>query len=208
MSEETVVLVHGIWMNGMDMGLLRRRLSRAGYEAIQFRYASVRNTPLVNAMRLNDFTRGLHARIVHFVGHSLGGIVIRHLFFEYPDQRPGRVVTLGTPHRSSRAADALSRWPAGGLLLGESTKKGLLGNAPPWPDGRELGSIAGSLGLGMGMVIPGIPTPNDGTVAVDETRLPGMRDHKTCRVSHFGMLLSATVAEQIVSFLRNGRFTV
>ncbi|MGH8630353.1 MAG: esterase/lipase family protein [Burkholderiales bacterium] len=205
-AQEVVILVHGLWMNGMDMGLLRRRLARAGFRPVQFRYPSLRRPPHINAMQLHTFAQGLDAQTLHFVGHSLGGIVIRHLFFEYPDQRPGRVVTLGTPHHFSQAAGVLSRWPIGRLLLGKSTKNGLLGHAPPWPNGRELGSIAGSLGLGMGMLIPGIPSPNDGTVAVDETRLPGMRDHRIFRVSHFGMLLSATVAGQIASFLKDGHF--
>lgn len=206
MSEEAVVLVHGIWMNGLDMGILRRRLARAGFDPVQFRYPSVRNAPAINAMDLNALARGLDAQTVHFVGHSLGGIVIRHLFSEYPDQRPGRVVTMGTPHRFSAAAERLSRSLPGRLLLGESIKRGLLGNAPPWPRARELGSIAGTLRLGFGMVVPGVPSPNDGTVAVEETRLPEMRDHLTLPVSHFGLLLSARAANQTAYFLRHGCF--
>jgi hypothetical protein len=56
------------------------------------------------------------------------------------------------------------------------------------------------------MFVPGIPRPNDGTVAVSETMLDGMTDHVTLPVSHFGMLLSSAVARQTVNFLRHGRF--
>lgn len=207
MAAETVVLVHGLWVNGLDMTLLRRRLQDAGFAPRQFSYPSVRSAPLANAMALNAFLRPIPAEIVHFVGHSLGGIVIRHLFYHYPDQRAGRVVTLGTPHRPSQAASAMARWLPGRWLLGKSIKEGLLGGAPPWPVDRELGGIAGTLRLGMGMIVPGIPVPNDGTVAEQETHLPGMRDHIAVPVSHTGLLLSRRVADEIACFLKYGGFS-
>jgi pimeloyl-ACP methyl ester carboxylesterase len=198
--------VHGLWVNGTDMTVLRRRLAQAGYDARQFTYPSVREPPSANAMALQAFVRELDGDRLHFVGHSLGGIVIRHLFHDYPGQRPGRVVTLGTPHRASTAAVKLARWLPGRFALGQSVRQGLLGGLPPWPGDRELGSIAGTLRMGMGMVIPDIPTPNDGTVALEETRIPGMRDHVTLPVSHFGLLLSRRVFHEIDHFLKHGRF--
>ena len=204
---DSVVLVHGLWMNGMDMGVLRRRLQRSGFEVVQFRYQSLRNSPLTNAAELHRFADGLKSESVHFVAHSLGGLVLRHLFFEYPEQRPGRVVTLGTPHASSAAARTLSGWPGGRMVLGQSLERGLLGNVPPWQAQRELGSIAGTLRLGLGMIVPDIPSPNDGTVAVEETRIAGMRDHLALPVSHFGRLLSGEVARQTERFLRSGKFS-
>ncbi|HEY7840488.1 MAG TPA: alpha/beta hydrolase, partial [Gammaproteobacteria bacterium] len=85
---ETVVLVHGLWVNGTDMTVLRRRLAQAGYDPRQFSYPSVSEPPAANAMALQAFVRELDAERVHFVGHSLGGIVLRHLFHDYPEQRP------------------------------------------------------------------------------------------------------------------------
>jgi pimeloyl-ACP methyl ester carboxylesterase len=203
---ESLILVHGLWFNGMDMSLLGRRLRRAGYDVHRFSYRSVRNTPRENAVLLEAFAAALDAPVIHFVAHSLGGIVVRHLFHNYPDQRPGRVVTLGTPHRPSSAASNLLRWSTGPIMLGESIREGLLGGAPPWPADRELGSIAGDLRLGLGLIVPGIAQPSDGTVAVDETILPGMTDHVTLPVSHFGMLLSRRVFRETEQFLRHGRF--
>ena len=204
--KETVVLVHGIWMNGLDMALLRRRLSSAGYTTRLFSYRSVRSTPIENAMDLQSFTEKIGSPATHYVCHSLGGLIIRHLFNEYPNQPPGRIVTLGAPHTPSSAARQLARFSPGRLLLGRSTLQGLLGNVPPWRNSHELGVIAGRLRLGMGMFIPGIPKPNDGTVAVEETKLAGMTDHITLPVSHFGMLVSARVAQQAIHFLRYGSF--
>jgi len=98
MPNEIVVLVHGLWVNGLEMGWLRRCLESAGYQAVQFSYPSITNTPFENAMDLNAMAERLPAETVHFVGHSLGGIVIRHLFYHFPRQRPGRIVTSGPFH--------------------------------------------------------------------------------------------------------------
>lgn len=206
MSLEAVVLVHGLWVNGMEMSLLKRRIRRLGYEPLQFSYHSVRQTPRQNAFALNDFLLSIETPVVHFVAHSLGGIILRHLFYDNPQQKPGRVVTLGTPHRPSYAALQLARIAPGRLMLGHSIVDGLLGNVPSWSGTHDLGSIAGSLALGLGMVIPGLPRPNDGTVTVEETRLERMKDHTIISASHFGMLFSSTTVKLCHRFIDTGSF--
>lgn len=208
MAKEIVILVHGLWMNGWDMSLLRLRLEHAGYDARRFSYRSLRSTPLENAMDLNGYIQTLNAPVIHLVAHSLGGLVVRHLFHEYPRQRPGRVVTLGTPHQPSSAARALSEFPLTRELLGKSTVNGLLGNAPPWNNEQELGCIAGDLRLGMGVFIPGVTSPGDGTVAVVETYLDGMKDHTVVHASHTGLLFSKYAADQVIHFLQTGLFKI
>jgi hypothetical protein len=91
-------------------------------------------------------------------------------------------------------------------MLGQSTVDGLLGNVPPWSRAHDLGSIAGTLPLGMGRVLRGLPRPNDGTVTVEETRLESMKDHALVRASHFGMLLAPTTARLCHNFIKDGRF--
>lgn len=190
----------------MDMTLLRTRLRKSGYHCKQFCYATVRKTPLKNAMDLNAYIDEIDSPTVHFVCHSLGGLVIRHLFHEYPHQRPGRIVTLGTPHKPSSAAKQFSRFALSRMALGKSIVKGLSGNVPPWRGSHELGVIAGTLRFGAGMLLPGIPKPSDGTVAVAETRLEGMKDHITLTATHVGLVLSRTAAKQTVYFLQKGQF--
>jgi hypothetical protein len=204
-AEETVILVHGLYLNGADMVLLGRRLGQAGFRTQLFSYPGLQSTPQENALKLQSFSESIPGMVLHYVCHSLGGLVVRHLFNSYPRQRPGRIVTLGTPHTGSSAALQLQQHLPGRLLLGKSIKHGLTGDVPPWNSTHPLGSIAGSLRLGFGMIIPGIPRPNDGTVAVVETRLPGMADHITLPISHFGMLLSKSVARQTIHFLQHGR---
>jgi pimeloyl-ACP methyl ester carboxylesterase len=205
-NNETVVLVHGLWMNGMDMSLIARRIRQQGYQVVHFRYNSLTTSPRGNALLLQERTKQIETPVVHFICHSLGGLVIRHLFFLCPDQNPGRVVTLGTPHKPSYCAYQISRLLFGKILLGKSTEDGLLGNVPKWKGSHDLGSIAGSLRLGLGMIVPGVPRPNDGTISVEETRCDNMKDHTVLKVSHFGMLLSPSVTDFSLEFIQTGKF--
>ncbi len=206
-SQETVVLVHGLYMGAWAVGLLGYRLARRhGWRTYRFSYPTAR-TPLETSIEhLQRAIGELDTGVVHLVGHSLGGLLIRYLFDRYPSQAPGRVVTLGTPHVASHvcmklAARRWSRW-----ILGRSSPEALLGNAPPWRGSHELGVIAGTLGVGIGRLAPKLPRPNDGTVAVEETRLPNAADWIALPVTHTSMLVSSAVAEQVATFLDQGRF--
>lgn len=194
-------------MTGLEMGVLRHRIQRNGFHAVRFPYQSLRIPLSENISLLQKFVEQQDSSVVHFVGHSLGGVVILRLFQEFPDQRPGRIVLLGSPVRGCHAARHLSRTAFGRVLLGQSLGPELLDGMPDWDGRRELGIIAGTLGVGMGRVVGGdVPTPCDGTVAVCETELPGAADHIALPVSHTSMLVSADVAHQVCTFLRAGHF--
>lgn len=187
------------------MYLLNRRLQKAGYRVHRFSYRSVARELSENARHLNAFVQKVEGETVHFVAHSLGGLVVRRLFHDFPNQRPGRIVTLASPHSGSYVANRLSRSGFFRKLLGCSLTP-LSGELYPWTGGRELGSIAGTLSVGVGWLVRDLSKPNDGTVAVEETRLYGMTDHLLVHTSHMAMLLSETVARQTVQFLCHGRF--
>jgi pimeloyl-ACP methyl ester carboxylesterase len=194
-------------MTGLEMRLLRSRLAQCGFQTAQFRYRSLILPPEKNAVHLNEFLRGLEADVIHLIAHSLGGIVVTHLFEQFPIQRPGRVVMLGTPLKGSATAHAYYRfWPTRSLL-GRSTLQGLLGDRPRWKGIRELGMIAGNRGIGIGQLTFGaLDRPNDGTVAVDETRSTEINHHLTVPYSHFGMIFSKNVAMAVCHFLKEGEF--
>ena len=204
-NTETVVLIHGLYMHGACMTLLARRLSRQGYRTRLFTYPSLRQPLAASVLALSGLVRSAATPVVHLVAHSMGGLLVRHLLAGAPALPPGRVVTLGTPHQGSRLARKLG---AGRLrfILGHSLEQGLLGDLPPWPADRELGSLAGALNIGLGRLFGPAPAPADGPVTVAETRLAGMTDHICLSVSHIGMLLSPRVAEQVGAFLTTGRF--
>jgi pimeloyl-ACP methyl ester carboxylesterase len=193
-------------MNGMEMSLLRRRLQADGYRVYSFFYRTVGRDLPGNAAELNSYLESqVEGETVHLVAHSLGGLVVRCLLHDFPEQRPGRVVTLGTPHQGSYVARRASRSGLLRSMLGMSLPA-LLGEVPPWQGGRDMGSLAGSLSMGLGRLFRGIPRPNDGTVAVAETRLEGISDHLILHTSHFGLLFSSHATHQLDHFLRNGHF--
>ena len=90
----------------------------------------------------------------------------------------------------------------GPLALAELVR----GGPRRWTQPRELGVIAGSTSAGLGRLVADLPVPNDGTVAVEETRIEGTTDHVVLPVTHTGMLVSASVAEHVARFLHSGRF--
>jgi pimeloyl-ACP methyl ester carboxylesterase len=205
-----VVYVHGLWLTGIEGGILRRRLAKdLSAETRAFSYASVNASMAANAQALARFLSELRADTLHLVGHSLGGLVILKLFENGDDARlpPGRIVLLGSPLNGSRAARNLARLPFGKKILGRGVAEELLReHERRWKGQRDLGVIAGSLSLGLGRLVGVRGVPSDGTILVDETRLRGMSQHLVLRVSHTGLPFSATVARQTGAFLRSGNF--
>ena len=190
----------------MDMWRLRQQLVAAGYECHIFKYQIWGKPPANIARRLNQYVEKLDSPVVHFVGHSFGGIVLLHMFDQHPFNKDGRIVLLGSPVNGSVVGKRLSKVPITRWTLGKTIDQGLLGDAPEWKGWQDIGIIAGTFPLGVGLMAGGPEMPHDGTVSVDETRLKGATDFITLPVSHTGMLLSTRVAVQVATFLRAGKF--
>ena len=203
-----VVYAHGLWFSGHEAFLLRRRLEKErGYTWRVFSYAST----LLSMDEISDALAAYIAEIdaprVHLLGHSLGGIAILRCLERHSKQPPGRVVIMGTPSMASQTAAALARFRFGRAMLGQAAARELLHtHRRRWSHEREIGIIAGTQSLSLGRLLVDFDEPNDGTVAVSETRLPGATAHLTLPVSHSGMLLSARVAYEVGQFLEHGRF--
>ena len=207
-----VVYVHGLWLTGIEGALLRKRLAgELDADTRAFSYASVKSSVSTNAQALGKFLLGLRADTLHLVGHSLGGLVILKLFESNATDQlpPGRIVFLGSPLNGSRSAQNLARLPLGTTLLGRGVREELLiPRERCWRGQRDLGVIAGSLSVGLGKLVGARGAPNDGTIFVDETRLPGISQHLVMPVSHTGLPFSKSVARQTGAFLRSGKFMV
>jgi pimeloyl-ACP methyl ester carboxylesterase len=210
-----IVYVHGLWQRGAESVWLRRRLSQdVKAEARAFSYPSVAADATTNARALAKYLTAIRADTLHLVGHSLGGLVILRLFEEDADAQarlpPGRIVLLGPPLRGSRTAENLARLPFGKTIMGRAVGEELLaprGERRRWNGTRELGVIAGDLGIGLGRLVGPLGGPSDGTVLVEETELDGAVERLVLRVSHTGMLFSAAVAHAAGAFLSTGRFS-
>lgn len=205
-----VIYVHGLWMPGQESLILRHRLSHEfSLELHSFRYSAASTAMSEVTEHLDAFVRELRSPVVHFVGHSLGGLVIYRFLERFPAQPEGAVVFLGTPCIGSRAAERAARFAPVAHLMGHSVAQELLQpHERRWSHARPLGIIAGTQPIGFGQLLADFHEDNDGTIAVSETRLPGATDHLVLPVSHLGLLLSARVAHETGLFLTQGRFSL
>ena len=202
---EAVILLHGLWLRSAAMSYLARQLASAGLDAHTFDYATVRDGLDIASQRLSESIRACKADRVHLVGHSLGGLIAATIVQQHPDLIDGRIVCLGSPLRGSAASRSLQAIPGGRHLLGRSVEfleKGL----ERWDAPQQLGSIAGRLPIGLGFLLGGLEAPHDGSVSVEETRLPGIADHCVIAAAHTGLPFSSEAARLTIDFLRDGRF--
>ncbi|MDZ3824577.1 MAG: alpha/beta fold hydrolase [Pseudoxanthomonas sp.] len=196
-----VLLLHGIWMRGFTLALLARRLRARGHAVACLDYASVAGAPARALDRIARRLEGLaDGGPVHLVGHSLGGLLAVQAACRDALPAGSRVLCLGTPLAGSAVARALAgrrslRWSLGGA------RDLLCRGAEALPGQVPVAMVAGSLPLGFGALVPGLSGPHDGTVAVAETRHPGLAGHAVLRTSHSGLLLSAQAAGLAASWL-------
>lgn len=200
--------LHGWFSSPLIMMRLERALRREGYQVFSPAYRSIR-VPLDRLATefLPDFLRrsipsGI-ARL-HFVCHSMGGLVLRGALAGHRPSALGRVVFLGTPHHGSEAADfwarsALCRWVAGPNLA--ALRTGPAGYAATLgPVDYESLVIAGDRPLSP--FWSALPAPHDGKVSVASTRLPGATRHLTLHHPHIALPIRAEIIRQVVGFLR------
>ena len=197
------MLVSGLWVPAAAMAVLAARLRRAGFAPSTFAYYG-REPLAANAERLADFARRRNGAPPHFVGQSLGGVLIFDMLSARVEVPAGRVVLLGAPVRGSLSGRRLARHAIGRWMLG--------GSAPRW-EGREavwrrrerLGVIAGTAPLGLGRILGRLPGEHDGVVRVDETEVTGA-ERVLVAEGHSPLAFSARVARLVQRFLREGRF--
>ena len=216
-----VILIHGLHQAPFIMRPLAKRLQAQGFDTHQYGYRSMRDGIKTNSQRLQAWLERYHHpdQPIDLVGHSLGGLIIRDFIVTYPQWQIGRCVTLGTPHSGSICADYI--WRLTPAVVGLSYVDALDGTVAPLPEHIQLGVIAGDKPRGLGQLFlqyhnrklqkagaPQLPEnrAHDGTVYVSETKLARAADHLILPVSHTGMLINPTVAEQTGHFLQHGHF--
>ncbi len=202
---EHVILLHGIWMRGFTLTALARRMRGGGFGSVEILdYASVAGSVDAAVERL---ARRIEAKAgaVHLVGHSLGGMLALETVARARVKNCGRIVCLGSPLLGSAAARGLARVPPARWAMGHSA--GVLVNGfERWDADTDVGVIAGRAPFGLGRLLGALDGPNDGTVSVAETRLPGITDHCVVDATHSGLVFSAEVARLTTAFLHHGRF--
>ena len=211
---DCVVLLHGLARTAHSMERMQQALIEAGFETANIAYPSREKS--VEELANSAIPQGLAAcrgrpgvARIHFVTHSLGGILVRQYLSEHTIDDLGRVVMLGPPNQGSEAVEGLGGVPGFDWLNG--------------PAGRQLGKGAGSVPLQLGPadfelgIIAGnrsidpitssvLENPDDGRVSVADTRLEGMDDFIVVEHSHAFMMQMREPIELTVRFLKTGSF--
>ena len=211
MPSESVILLHGIFRTRLSMRGLAGFLERANFhsEAITYpstRYALGELAAIIHPQVQAAAARG---RRIHFVGHSMGGLLIRAYIHAHRPENLGRVVMLGTPNRGSEVADFLQGMKPYQWLYGAAGQQ-LVTKQEPFAAmlGRvdyDLGIIAGDRSLApVSSYIIG--KANDGKVSVESTKLEGMKAHLVVPCSHTFLPSQQNVWRQAAHFLRHGQF--
>jgi pimeloyl-ACP methyl ester carboxylesterase len=198
-----VLLVHGLLNAGWWLRPLASRLRAQGFEPRLFGYSSVLGGPERAIPRLVDRLRREPVQAV--VGHSLGGLVALEALRRLPDAPVQRVVCIGSPLCGSGTARRLASHAWTRPLLGRSASL-LQTGLCRWDGQAQVGVVAGDVPRGLGRLFSRFDGDSDGTVGVDETRLPGVADHCVVHNSHTGLVVSRDAARQAAHFLRHGRF--
>ena len=208
----TVILLHGFFMRPITMLPVERALRKAGFDTASPPYRSRAHAFEQIVEDLLPALRGAGKGPVHFVTHSMGGLVARALIARARPAEMGKVVMLGPPHHGSEWVDLLAAARIGGAFFGPAEEvlslrrpervETLMGE-PDYP----LGIIAGDRPYGLPFISQRIMSgPHDGAVSVASTHLEGEDDHVVLPVSHSGMMWNRAVQGQIVHFLRHGKF--
>jgi len=212
---ECVILLHGLARTAHSMQRMQRALERSGYFVANVDYPSRDHkiemlAPIAIEDGLAQCATNPGTSEVHFVTHSLGGILVRVYLSENTIDNLGRVVMLAPPNQGSIAVDELAKIPGFDWLNG--------------PAGYQLGKGPESVPLSLGVpnfdfsVIAGdrtidpitsavLPNPDDGRVSVSDTRLEGMRDFAVVPVSHAMIMQDRDVIRLVMNYLSRGSFS-
>ena len=213
-TDECVILLHGLARTGRSMAAMGSALAAAGYRVVNQDYPS-REQPIEQLASVAiepavaDCNTDKSTDQIHFVTHSMGGILVRYYLAANQIDNLGRVVMLSPPNQGSETIDKLADmpgfyWlngPAGQQLgTGDQSVPNSLG-----PAQFQLGVITGdrSINLILSALIPG---PDDGKVAIERAKLEGMADFLVVHHSHPFIMKKPRVIEQTLHFLRKGRF--
>lgn len=208
-----VVLLHGISRTSRSFRRMQTAAETCGFVTLNIGYAS-RHKPL------EALAEDIHPAIerfasstegpVHFVGHSMGGLLARVYLARHRPRRLGRVVMLGTPNGGSEIADRLKSLIAyraffgpAGQQLGTRRDAALSAMLPPVD--YPVGIIAGNRSI-YPVTSALLPKPNDGRVSVEKTKLDGMADHIVIGASHPWLPRNELAIAQTIAFLRDGKF--
>lgn len=211
-STDTVILLHGLIRNSNSMMKIETALQKEGYHTINMDYPSTNHN--IQFLAEKNITKALsqcpkNTNKIHFVTHSMGGILVRQYLHDHTKNKLGRVVMLGPPNHGSELVDFLEHLPCFAWINGQAgLQLGTDSRSVPVQLGAvdyDVGIIAGNRSMNP-LFFAILPNQDDGIVSVDSTKLAGMSDHISLPVTHTFMTQNNTVIQQSIHFLKHGRF--
>jgi len=213
-AAECVVLLHGLARSSTSLNKMEQALQDEGYSTANINYPSrdfeiAELASIAVEEGLATCRAGEDVEKIHFVTHSLGGILVRQYLSTGSIEELGRVVMLGPPNQGSIAADDLDGIPGFDWLNGPAGRQlGKGEDSVPLalgPADFELGIIAGNRTIDP-ITSAVLENPDDGRVSVEDTRLEGMDDFVVVEHSHAFMMRMQTPIELTKTFLKTGSF--
>lgn len=205
---EKVVLLHGLWRSRHAMEPLARRLEAEGFCTLNLPYASSRKPLDLIAREIREQVRAFAGdEPVHFVTHSLGGIIARLLIAESPPWRQGRLVMMAPPNSGSEIIDWISRHPLLRTVIGPAGRSlatnGVPNQLPDLPQDLEAIAIMGNR-----VTIPFfsklLDAENDGIVSANRGKIHGLRGFSVIEADHTFIQIHPDAVRQTLAFLKNG----
>jgi len=210
-SNGCVILLHGLARSDRSMETLSLALNEAGYNTINIAYPSTKHPieKLANDAIVKAIDTCPKDAKIHFVTHSMGGILVRQYLSKNKIENMGRVVMLGPPNKGSQIVDKLGSMPGFKLINGPAGMQlGTAQKSVPNSLGAvdfELGIIAGTRSFNP-ILSSILAKPNDGKVSVESSKIEGMSDHIELPVTHTFMMNSKVVIDHVLHFLAKGVF--
>ena len=210
-GEESVIVIHGFARRARSMDIIAAEIHKAGYEVRNVDYASLNQniTDIKEDVfeKFNQYISENQNKKIHFVGHSLGGLLIRSYLGENKINNLGSVVLMGTPNKGTPLVNEYQdKWYFSWLgpvvsELGVDTSDFLKTLQAPY---YTVGVIAGNKPYTR--FATSLKGSNDGMLTVESAQLEGMRDFIVIDVNHASMKRNPRVIEQVIHFLKHSQF--
>lgn len=206
-----VVLLHGLARSPSSFTKLEKELNKNSFDTINIGYPSRKHSieELADKAIKPALEKCDKNAEIHFVTHSLGGILVRQYLSQNEIPNLKHVVMLGPPNQGSEIVDKLGSVPGFRFINGEAgLQLGTAKNSIPNKLGKvnfDVGIIAGTQSINW-ILSSFIPDTDDGKVSVERTKVEGMNDHLEMSTSHPFMMKNDKVIEQIIYYLKNGKF--
>ncbi|MDP5078875.1 MAG: alpha/beta fold hydrolase [Opitutales bacterium] len=210
-AKDTVVLLHGLMRQPASMSKMASALEAEGYRVLNIDYPSRDQTieVLAATVRRQVARDTVDSAQVHFVTHSMGGIIVRQIQKSAPLPNIGRVVMLSPPNQGSEVVDKIGHWKAFHFVNGPAGKqlstdiKGFI--AELGPVDFECGILTGDRSINWinSMMIPG---KDDGKVSTEGAKVEGMTDYKVVHATHPMIMKKKAVIQEVITFLQTGEF--